>query len=1460
MLDKIIQFSIRNKLIIGLFTLALVIWGGYSLTQLPIDAVPDITNNQVQVITASPSLAAQEVERLITFPIEINMATIPEIDEIRSFSRFGLSVVTIVFKENTDIYWARQQVNERLGQAAREIPPGVGDPYMAPISTGLGEIYQYTLQPEKGYEEKYNPMELRSIQDWIVRRQLLGTPGVADVSSFGGYLKQYEIAIDPDKLRSMNVTIADIFQALEKNNQNTGGAYIEKQPNSYFIRSSGLVNDLADIEKIVVRVNQSGIPVLVKDVAKVQLGHAVRYGAITRNGEGEVVGAVVMMLKDENGAQVIENVKERVEQIKNSLPEGVTIEPFIDRTKLVDRAISTVSTNLIEGALIVIFILVLFLGNLRAGLLVASVIPLAMLFAIAMMNVFGVSGNLMSLGAIDFGLIVDGAVIIVESVVHRITMSKSHHMGITRLNQQQMDDEVYGAASKIRQSAAFGEIIILIVYLPLLTLVGIEGKMFGPMAMTVSFAILGAFILSLTYVPMMSALVLSKKTEHKRNFSDKMMDFFQRLYSPVIGLALKRRVTVVLIAIGLFFVSLFTFSRMGAEFIPTLDEGDFAIGTMVMTGTSLTESVEISNKAAKILMDNFPEVKEVVGKTGSGEIPTDPMPIEATDLIVVLKHKDEWTSAENREELANKMNEALSVLPGVVFSFQQPIQMRFNELMTGSKQDVVLKIYGEDLDELSAQARKVGDIVNTVEGAQDLYVEKITGLPQIVVEMDRDAIAKYGLNVEDINTVINTAFAGQSAGIVYEGERRFDLVVRLEQNNRKDISDVKSLYINTPTGQQVPITQVADIQLIPGPIQIQRDDTKRRITIAFNVRNRDVESIVDEIKAKVGQSLELPVGYYITYGGQFENLIEARQRLAVAVPLALGLIFALLYFTFNSAKQSILIFTAIPMSAIGGVYALYFRDMPFSISAGVGFIALFGVAVLNGIVLIGEFNDLKANGVTDLKERVLKGTRTRLRPVLMTALVASFGFLPMALSTSAGAEVQRPLATVVIGGLLTATLLTLIVLPVLYTYFENGFKKLGNKTVASVILLFALGLASTNQAKAQESNTPKSYTLEQAIEVTKNSHPALAADDYRIEGGRSLKRTAFDPAKTDIGLQYGQYNSFETDLALNLSQRFSFPTVYTARAALFREQVTSLELEREITANQLTARVKAAWYQLVYLDEVQNLLLQQDTLYGKFAKAADVRFRTGETNMLEKATAETQLMEIRNLLNQNRADYLGWYRQIQTLLNTQDSLILDMGRLIARPFVLSLDSAALANNPLLAYTKQDIAIAEQSKKLEKNQLLPDFSIGYFNQSLIGGSLSDGGLATSSNRFTGIQAGISIPLFFGAQSARIRAADKLKQAAQADFSATENDLNAEYARLSQTYLKLGNTLSYYEENALPQANIILENAEKGFSQGAIGYVEYVQGMQRAMDIKSGYLDALNQYNQAVINLEFLFGQQ
>ncbi|MEN7516873.1 CusA/CzcA family heavy metal efflux RND transporter [Chitinophaga sp. CCNWLW40] len=1025
---------------IGIFTCALAAFGVYSLLRLPVDAVPDITNNQVQVITQSPSLAAQEVERLITFPIEQTMAVIPELAEIRSISRFGLSVVTIVFHDNVDIYWARQQVNEKLGEARTNIPPGIGAPEMSPISSGLGEVYQYVLHPRKGYEEKFDARELRTIQDWYVRRQLLGTPGVAEVNSFGGMLKQYQVTLNPDKLRSHHLGIADVFNAMERNNQNTGGAYIDKKPNAYFIRSEGLISSLADIEKIVVKNTPDGLPVLIRDIATVQLGDAVRYGALTRNANGEAVGGIVMMLKGKNSNEVVKTVKARIAEIQKTLPPGVVIEPFLDRSEFVGRAVGTVQKNLVEGALIVIFVLVLFLGNLRAGLIVASVIPLSMLFAISMMYLFGVSGNLMSLGAIDFGLIVDGAVIIVEATLHHLA-GRNKTGQLIRLSQQEMDTEVFEAASKIRSTAAFGEIIILIVYLPILALTGIEGKMFRPMAQTVSFAILGAFILSLTYVPMMSALMLSKNLDNKVTVADRLMRFFQRIYDPVIRGALRAKALVTGAAILLFVIALFLFGKMGGEFIPTLEEGDFAVETRLLTGSSLSETIDKVSLASGIIMKQFPEVKEVIGKIGAAEIPTDPMPMEACDLTILLKPRKEWTSARSREELANKMQEALEVIPGVSFGFSQPIQLRFNELISGVRQDVGIKIFGEDLATLASLADKIGRIVNRTPGAKDLYVEQTGGLPQIVVTADRDKIARYGLDIATINQTINTAFAGQSAGLVYEGEKRFDLVLRLDQQSRQQLADVQNLYITTPSGNQVPLQEVAEVKLTTGPNQVQREDAKRRTIVGFNVRGRDITSVVEEIEAAIGKEVKLPAGYFIRYGGQFENLKEANRRLAVAVPVALLLIFGLLYFTFHSVKQSLLIFTAIPMSAIGGVFALMLRGLPFSISAGVGFIALFGVAVLNGIVLIGEFNRLKQSGLQDLNSVVLNGTATRLRPVLMTAFVASLGFLPMALATSAGAEVQRPLATVVIGGLITSTLLTLLVLPCLYIYFEKGFSK-----------------------------------------------------------------------------------------------------------------------------------------------------------------------------------------------------------------------------------------------------------------------------------------------------------------------------------------------------------------------------------------------------------------------------------
>lgn len=1037
MLDRIINFSIKNKLIILLMTLGWIIYGIIELRKLPIDAVPDITDNQVQLITASPSLGAPDVERFITFPLEQSMNNIQGIKQMRSFSRFGLSVVTIVFEEGVDIYLARQQVSERLLNVSKDIPKTLGIPEMAPISTGLGEIYQYIIRPKTGYEHRYNAMELRTIQDWIVRRQLLGTDGVADVASFGGNLKQYEVSVNPAQLKSMRVTMHEVFTALENNNQNTGGAYIEKGPTILYIRTEGLIGKIRDIEKTVVKNLPDGTPVLIENLGKVQYGKAIRYGAMTYNGKGEVAGAVVMMMKGANSNEVIGKVKTRIEEIKKTLPEGVVIEPFLDRTKMVNNAINTVSKNLLEGALIVIFVLVLFLGNLRAGFIVSSVIPLSMLFAFIMMNMFGVSGNLMSLGALDFGLIVDGAVIIVEAILHRLHGPTLRDKSL--LTTAEMDETVQSSAGKMMNSAVFGQIIILMVYLPILTLEGVEGKMFKPMAQTVIFALLGAFILSLTYVPMMSALFLSKKISHKKNYADRMMETLEAAYDRILKKVLKYQNPLFFSVLGLFFFSVFIMTRLGGEFIPTLPEGDFAVDTRVLPGSNLKTSTEAVLKSQQILLKKFPEIEKIVGKTGSSEIPTDPMPIDASDMMIILKPRKEWKSAKSYDELAEKMSAELKKnLIGVTYSFQYPVNMRFNELMTGARQDVVCKIFGENLDSLKVYAEKLGEISKKIKGAENIYVEPISGMPQIVIAYNRAALSQYGLNIGDVNRLVNTAYAGQSAGSVFEEEKKFDLVVRLDSELRKNVEDVKNLLIPSPTGEEVPLSAVAHVEIKESVNQIQREEAHRRIIVGFNVKGRDIQSTVTDLQQAVDKGLKLPVGYTIKYGGTFENLQQAQKRLGIAVPVSLALILLMLYFAFSSVKYGLIIFTTIPLSAIGGILSLWLRGMNFSISAGVGFIALFGVAVLNGIVLIAEFNRQKEIH-SDLNKVVRIGGKMRLRPVLMTALVASLGFLPMALSQGEGAEVQRPLATVVIGGLLLATFLTLFILPTVYIWFEKHF-------------------------------------------------------------------------------------------------------------------------------------------------------------------------------------------------------------------------------------------------------------------------------------------------------------------------------------------------------------------------------------------------------------------------------------
>lgn len=1445
MLNTIIGFSVRNKLVIGLFIIALIGYGSYEVTRLPIDAVPDITNNQVQVITMAPSFGATDIERLVTFPIEQANSNIAGTKEIRSFSRFGLSLVTIVFDDATDVYWARQQVAERLQQVQSQIPPGIGTPELGPITTGLGEIYQYVVKPKKGYEKKYDATELRTIQDWIVRRQLLGVKGVAEVSSFGGKLKQYEIAVNPNKLNAYHITINDVFAAIEANNQNTGGAYIEKGPTVLYIRSEGLVGSTADIENISIAGKNNSTPLFIRDVAEVKTGYATRYGAMCYNDEGEVSGAIVMMLKGANSSDVIKNVKERIAQVEKTLPEGVEIEPFLDRTKMVNNAIGTVEQNLAEGALIVVFVLVIFLGNFRAGLLVASVIPLSMLFAVCMMNAFGVSGNLMSLGALDFGLIVDGAVIIVEAVMHQLSHNTKYKT-LQRLNTQQMDDTVIHSASKMMNSAVFGQIIILIVYLPIFTLQGIEGKMFKPMAQTVAFALLGAFILSLTYIPMMSAFFLSKKVKHKKNISDTVMHWIEKKYQYTLGRILRFPKTVLTAVLALFVAAVVVLLSLGGEFIPALEEGDFAVDTRVLTGSNLSTTIESTQQAAHILKTQFPEVIKVVTKIGSGEVPTDPMPMEASDMMVILKDKKEWVSAKTFNELSAKMTDALEAVPGITASFQYPVQMRFNELMTGARQDVVCKIFGEDLDTLASNADALAKIIASVKGAENVYVEPVTGMPQVVVQYNRPLIAQYHLSVADINKVLNTAFAGQATGMVFEGEKRFDMVVRLAANERKNLDDIQNLLVPTPMGTQIPLSHLADVQIKEGPNQVQREDAKRRIVVGFNVRNRDVQSIVEELRQKTDAQLKFSPGYYITFGGAFENLNEAKKRLSIAVPVSLVMIFVLLFFAFSSVKQGLLIYSAIPLSAIGGILFLALRGMPFSISAGVGFIALFGVAVLNGIVLIAEFNRLKNQGMKNVAMIVLRGTKLRLRPVLMTAFVASLGFLPMALSNGAGAEVQRPLATVVIGGLLVATFLTLFVLPILYMLFERGIKvKRGGKE----FMLIAGAIVLASVVNAQDT-----IHLDRAIQLAMQNNTTIKNEVAKAAYTKALIPTASDIPKTNMSAEYGQINSAYNDTRFSISQTMAFPTVYKKQRQLLHEEWKATVLAVSLREFEIKKAVTQAFYYCIYLQQKERLLLQADTLYNNFYQKANLRLQKGETNVLEKTTAENQRANIFLQLQQVRKETEIALIELQLLMNTEQRFYPAAER-IKMTEAVSNDSSVIADNPMLAVLQQQKQSALSQTALEKAKLSPDLLLAYSNNSFTGTG-ADNKVYSSAHRFNAVQLGIGIPIFAGSQKARVKASKLAETVAESQYQLQWQLMEVQQKKLLTSYQTNAAVVKYFEETGLKNADLILKTANRQFSNGEINYLDFVLLANQAIAVQSNYADAVWGLNENIIQLKYI----
>lgn len=1439
MFDKIIAYSVQNKFVIGLFMAALTIWGMFSLRQLPIDAVPDITNNQVQIITISPTLATQEVEQFVTTPVELSLQSLQKVEEIRSISRFGLSVITVVFEENYDIYLARQLVTERIKEAENAIPPGLGTPEMSPISTGLGEIYQYVVRPEKGFEDKFSASDLRTIQDWVVKRQLLGIEGVAEINSMGGYLKQYEVAVNPELLKSVNLSILDIFNALEKSNENTGGAYIEKKSNAYYIRSEGLAKSLDDIGNIVI--NETGdTPVLIKDVATIQYGKAPRYGALVRDGK-EVVGGKVMMFKGANSSEVTELVKERVLQIQKSLPEGVVIEPYLVRDKLVSTAIGTVKKNLIEGGLIVIFILVLLLGNWRAGLIVASVIPFAMLFAVSMMNLFGISANLMSLGAIDFGLIVDGAVIIVEAIVHRLQIKHSGKL----LSQSKIDNEVISSSQKIRSSAAFGEIIILMVYIPILALVGIEGKMFKPMAQTVMLAIVGALILSLTYVPMMAALFLNKNISNKRTFADKIIDFFQKGYTPVLKKAMQFKQLFVGGTIVLFLISAFVFSKMGGEFIPTLEEGDLAMQHILPPGSSLSQSIETAKMIQKKLLKDFPEVTDVVANIGSAEIPTDPMPVEIADYVLIMKPKSEWTSADNRQEMFVKIEESLASIPGVGYEFSQPIQMRFNELMTGTKADIAIKLYGDDLDLMFLKATEAEKIINNIEGVGTVNVEQTVGMPQVMIKYKYDKMAQYGLHIKEVNQVIRSAFAGEKAGVIYEGEKRFDLVIRLNEKNRTGIEDVNNLFISLSNGTQVPLNSVANVDLVDAPMQVSRENTNRRIVIGVNVGNTDVETLVEKIKTKLDAKIELPTGYYFTYGGQFENLKAANARLSVALPIALALIFILLYFTFGSLSQAALIFTAIPLSAIGGIWALQLRGLPFSISAGIGFIALFGVAVLNGIVLIGYFNQLKKEGITDINQRILEGTKVRLRPVLMTAAVASLGFLPMALSTSGGAEVQRPLATVVIGGLISATFLTLVILPVFYYWLEkwniNKLKSLSVSSGSTLCVLCLLGFSFSSIAQ----ETP--INVEDAITIAIDNHPMIKASTLEVEKNQSLQNLKYNLGNTDITYQgdglvdkkYGQQvNQF------GIVQNFPSLSATKASNKLQDELVLQSDLKNQQTINEIKWKVKQIYFQIQYNKELVKLYKDLSKTYLSFYNQAKIRVEVGEANAIEVLTLKAKWKEYQLLLEQVSIQLKNLHENFKLSLNSNESFT-TTGNFEMLNNTNQLDSISILS---LEQSKQNVAIETAKVKVLKSTTKPSFNIGYAAQNYF-----DGGWLNA------VQAGISIPLFNSQIKKQIEAQKLEINIAEYQYQSKNLAIKQELSNAKSTIFLYKKGVQFYKEQLETINPEIVRISELNYKAGEISYIELLNTLQLMATNSENYWDQIAAYNKSVTDYQFLTNQ-
>lgn len=1433
MFNAILRFSVKKKLFVGLTTLFLLIGGIYSMLTLPIDAVPDITNNQVQIVTVSPTLAPQEVEQLITMPVEIAMSNIMNVTEIRSVSRFGLSVVTVVFKENVPTLDARQLVNEQIQTVSGEIPSELGAPELMPITTGLGEIYQYVLKVAPGYEDKYDAMELRTIQDWIVKRQLSGIPGIVEINSFGGYLKQYEVAVDPDVLFSLNITIGEVFEALNKNNQNTGGSYIEKVNRAYYIRSEGMINRIKDIEQIVVA-NRNGIPIHISDIGAVRFGAPKRFGAMTMDGEGECVGGIAMMLKGANANVVTGELEKRVEKIQKILPEGVSIEPYLNRSALVNRNISTVIHNLIEGAIIVFIVLIIFLGNVRAGLIVASVIPLAMLFAFIMMRLFNVSANLMSLGAIDFGIVVDGSIVILEGILAHLYGRQFR--GRT-LSAEEMDTEVEKGASGVVRSATFAVFIILIVFFPLLTLTGIEGKYFTPMAKTLVFCIIGALLLSLTYVPMMASLFLKHHIVTKPTFADRFFERLNELYSKALHVCLKFKWGTVAAAFAALAFSLFLFTRLGAEFIPTLDEGDFAMQMTLPAGSSLSESIAVSDEAEKVLKEKFPEIKHVVAKIGTAEVPTDPMAVEDADVMIIMKPFKEWTSASSRAEMVEKMKEALEPLSErAEFNFSQPIQLRFNELMTGAKADIAVKLYGEDTHELYEKAKEAAKYVEQVPGASDVIVEQTMGLPQLVVKYNRGKIARYGINIEELNTIIRTAYAGEASGVVFENERRFDLVVRLDQEKVADLN-LDKLFVRSGEGIQIPVSEVATIDLVNGPLQINRDATKRRIVIGVNVRDADIQQVVQEIQKTLDRNIKLKPGYYFDYGGQFENLQNAINTLLIVVPVALMLILLLLFFAFKNVTYTLVVFSTVPLSLIGGILALWLRGLPFSISAGVGFIALFGVAVLNGILMINHFNDIHKQTMYPLSTNrvIARGTPHLLRPVFLTGLVASLGFVPMAVATSAGAEVQRPLATVVIGGLIVSTVLTLLVIPVFYKIVGSAAvwkRAYSGKKFFFLLLLALLPIPM----KAQQV-----VTLEQAIELAKQNHPRLKTAAAAVRQAKAGRGEVLELAPTEFGYSWGQLNGeIKKDKQWEVNQNLGSLLTPFYKNVLVNRQIATGTFYHRIVEKEVVAEVKRAWAYYLYAYNLRSLYNDQNQWAEELQRIGELRYQQGEITLLEKNMAATMAADLKNRLFQSQEEEKLALARLNWACYAGQPIVPADTALVQFPADIETPTYSEAH---LKYFQSQAGEAKAQLNVERSRFFPELSLGYVRQDIL-----------PLKGLNSWMVSVSFPIYFLPRHSKVKQAKATAFIARTEAEANTRNLYNKVSEAIANLRRQSESLHYYTSSALKEADELMKVAALQLRHSETDVTEFIQAVNVARDIRRGYIETVYQYNIAALEYE------